>query len=287
MKRHLIIVALFSILTSGTAFAGVEPPDGTMIITGALAAGSGFQPAAGDVVSAVNVATGAVEATGTYGGGSYGLFVTKPASFNGTQITFRLTHLNTTYKLLFKTGGEAIIQFNGSFLPVQLKLNLLTSNTGVTGTGSATQPVTLTSTNSMGNTHGIEIFDNRTVLSGGAHSTSLTLDDNGATFRDVQTGAPVRVMGIADGVGEFDAVNLRQLNDVKRGIAATNAIANIPQVESGKVFALGIGIGGFDGQSALAVGASLRFAPSAMLKASVGGVNGGKASYGVGAAISW
>ena len=84
-----------------------------------------------------------------------------------------------------------------------------------------------------------------------------------------------------------------RINAVKAGVAATVAMANIPQVDQGKKFALGVGLGGFDSKGALAVGGSVRLTDNAVIKASAGhGFNSdieGKATttYGIGGAISW
>jgi autotransporter adhesin len=75
---------------------------------------------------------------------------------------------------------------------------------------------------------------------------------------------------------------------VSQGIASTTAIANIPQVDQDKTFAVGVGVGSFNSQSAVAVGATFRPMPNAVLKASVGtGGSGGKVVFGAGAAMSF
>ncbi|MEI8345422.1 MAG: YadA C-terminal domain-containing protein, partial [Candidatus Omnitrophota bacterium] len=103
--------------------------------------------------------------------------------------------------------------------------------------------------------HGIVVDQTHTVLSGGTNSTSMTLDDSGATFRNDQTGGPAKVTGVADGTSDYDAVNYRQLGKAYSGIAAASALAGIPPITPGKKFAIGGGYGYFEGQSALALGA--------------------------------
>ena len=87
----------------------------------------------------------------------------------------------------------------------------------------------------------------------------------------------------------FSTVDGR-LSDVKetsyRGIAAVTAIANIPTVEEGKRFAVGMGVGNFEGENALAIGASIRANDSLTFKASAG-KSGSSATYGAGAALSF
>jgi hypothetical protein len=145
-------------------------------------------------------------------------------------------------------------------------------------------------TNGYGNTHGFVVNETSATMSGGIRSTSLTLDDNGATFRNTFNGGPARVTGVADGASDFDAVNYRQLRQVAAGVSGTSAMANIPQVDQNKKFAVGAGLGSFQGMTALALGASYRFAPSAVVKASLAsssGANNKNTVYGIGAGFSW
>jgi hypothetical protein len=162
----------------------------------------------------------------------------------------------------------------------------LTANATPTQTTSA---LTVTNT-TTGQTHGFVVNETQATMSGGTRSTSLTLNDSGARFSNSATGAPVTVTGVADGKQDFDAVNYRQLKQIAAGVAGTSAMANIPQVDPGKTFALGVGLGHFQDMTALALGGSYRVAPNAVIKASVASTNGGNQNttvVGVGAGISW
>ena len=112
-----------------------------------------------------------------------------------------------------------------------------------------------------GVSHGISIGQTSTVISGGTTSTSLTLDDNGATFQDDDTSGPATVTGVADGVADYDAVNMRQYRKLEdrvdkswSGIASVAAIAAIPGPVPGKTSSLGLGFGNFESRNAVAVG---------------------------------
>jgi len=136
--------------------------------------------------------------------------------------------------------------------------------------------------------HGVAVSATQTVISGGTTSTSLTLTDGGAAFANTTTGGPVRVTGVADGSAPFDAVNYRQLREVAQGVASTVAMANIPQVSEGQTGMVGVGVGTFNGETSLAVGASYRFAPQAVMKVSLGlSANGGSKTAGIGAGWGW
>jgi hypothetical protein len=117
-----------------------------------------------------------------------------------------------------------------------------------------------------GESHGIEISQTSTVISGGTNSTTLTLDDNGATFADTATSGPARVMGVAEGVNDYDAVNVRQFKrEISRldgridksyaGIASVAALSAIPAPVAGKNVSVGMGYGNFSNQNAVAFGA--------------------------------
>jgi hypothetical protein len=104
------------------------------------------------------------------------------------------------------------------------------------------------------NTHGIMVDSEKTIISGGTNSTSLTLNDNGATFRNDDTGGAARVTGIANGTHDHDAANYGQLQKAYSGVASAAALAAIPDPTPGKRYFLGLGYGTYLGEDAIAVG---------------------------------
>lgn len=154
-------------------------------------------------------------------------------------------------------------------------------------TGTATQSTAaLTLTNGIGDTHGLVVTETQASLSGGTHSTTLTMADNGGTFSDAQTGAPVQVHGVNDGSSDFDAVNVRQFAGA---IASVTAMANIPQVDQGDTYGFGVGVGSFMGKSALAAGMSYRFTKNGIIKGSISSAfsKSNTDTFGVGVAWSY
>ena len=125
-------------------------------------------------------------------------------------------------------------------------------------------------------------------LTGGGNT--LSMSSSGARFSNA-SGGPVKVTGVANGTSKYDAVNYGQLQDVERlasrGIASVTAMANIPQVEPGKTFAVGAGIGSYNGYQALAIGASGRIMDDLVFKASIGSSENGHAAFGGGVSYSW
>ena len=189
------------------------------------------------------------------------------------------TSANSGTVLNGATGTFAVVDQNGKITYI---------------TGTATQSVTATTlTNGLGNTHGLIVTETQATLSGGTQSSSMTLNDNGATFSNSSNGQPIQVHGVADGTSNFDAVNVRQLNAVMIGISGVAAMTNIPALASDKKFNIGAGIGGFDNQSAIAIGGNVRINEQLVTKASVSrgltsnDSNISTTTWGVGVALSF
>jgi hypothetical protein len=134
--------------------------------------------------------------------------------------------------------------------------------------------------------HGLVITQTETVLSGGTNSTSLTLDDGGATFTNMPTGGPARVTGVANGTRRYDAVNYGQLKETYGGIASVAAMANIPDPAPGKAYSIGLGFGNFEGENAFALGGAARLSESVSLQASIGHSDDNH-TVGAGVGFSW
>ena len=137
-----------------------------------------------------------------------------------------------------------------------------------------------------GQSHGLSIDQNKTVLSGGTSSTNLTLNDSGATF-DNNNGGPARVTGIADGKSRYDAVNYGQLESVKGGIAAVSAMASLPALQYNKNYSVAFGSGTYDNVSAFAFGGTARINDNFILKANAGRSAGDPWVASVGVSYSW
>lgn len=233
-------------LISGNMFV-----DGNVYINGTL-----------DYVSS-NAANTSVIGSGT---GTSKLAGATTSTSGGTAIVMKGTSVSTT---------QTLVDANGKL-----------STVPVGSTPASESTASLTLTNGLGNTHGVVVTESQATISGGTHSSSMTLDDNGATFSNSANGAPIKVTGVADGTTDFDAVNVRQF---AQGIAAVTAIASIPAPEAGKDAAIGVGLGNHRGQSAIAFGLNYRMPSNGLFKASVatGLGNGNRPVVGLGAGWSW
>ena len=141
---------------------------------------------------------------------------------------------------------------------LQADNDALSSNARANLTLTPTSATIFVNTNT-GVSHGLDINQSRTILSGGTTSTTLTLDDSGATFADTTTGGPARVTGVANATSDYDAVNYRQFKHAFEkaysGIASVAALAAIPSPAPGKNYSIGTGFGNYAGENAVALGA--------------------------------
>ncbi len=124
-----------------------------------------------------------------------------------------------------------------------------------------------------------------TVISGGSASNygTMSLSGNGLALAN-QSGAPLRVSGVADGQAGYDAVHFRQLAG---GFAAAAAMANLPMLERDRTLSLGVGLGHYQGYTGLALGGQYRFSPNGVAKISVSGTLERNLPYTVGGGVAW
>lgn len=192
---------------------------------------------------------------------------------------------------LSTSGGTAVVMKDTDSTHATVDQN---GKIALTPGVSAQSSSAMTLTNGLGNTHGFIVNETQATMSGGINSSSLTLNDNGATFSNSATGMPIQVHGVADGTADFDAVNVRQLRQTREqlsaGIAGISAMSNIPNVDTGKKFSLGAGVGHYQNATSLAIGSSFRVTPNTVIRASVAGTDGGSSrttTYGLGVGVSW
>lgn len=146
------------------------------------------------------------------------------------------------------------------------------------------------------------------------NGNGLVVNDAGTTFtglvstQGINNGNNV-ISGVADGVAPTDAVNVRQLNAVaglqgaalsglqnqtvenrrmaSTGTAIALAASSIPGVVEGKSISMGIGVGGYDGRSAISIGLAARLRANAQVRFNLGTGSGGKTGVGAGGSWSW
>lgn len=178
----------------------------------------------------------------------------------------------TTIVMKGTDAQHAVVDANGK----------ITLDAGVSAQSSAA----MTLTNGNGNVHGLIVNETQATMSGGVNSSSMTLNDHGATFSNSATGGPIQVHGVDDGTADYDAVNVRQF---AASIAAVSAATSIPMPDGTKDTYVGVGMGHHMGKTALAVGINHRMTAMSMIKATVAsGVNSGsRPVLGVGVGWGW
>lgn len=208
-----------------------------------------------------------------------------------TYINGTLFYTSNTAATTTVTSGASILGNPSQATTIQINsVNAGGMGSVVNANGKVTQGIvgqttgSMTVTNGLGNTHGFVVTETQATMSGGVNSTSLTLDDNGATFSNAATGAPVQVHGVADGTSDFDAVNVRQFSSA---IASVTAMANIPQVDPGKKVAYGVALGNFKGKTAFAGGITYRFTRNGVFKASIASAMNSTKSTAIGVGAAW
>ncbi len=163
--------------------------------------------------------------------------------------------------------GGLLVDNTGNIDLSNANAGLTVNNAGGIGLGNANAGLSINDAGTVavlsvdavgGAPHGLYIDQTQTVLSGGTNSTTLTLNNAGATFQNTVTGGPAGVHGVADGIAPFDAVNVRQLDGLETrmssGIASVAALAAIPGPVGCKNYSAGLGYGNYNGESAVAVG---------------------------------
>jgi len=218
----------------------------------------------GDGSGGTNSITVTETQTGTVGVNTFeygtevdgGMLIDGDLGVNGNIYT-----LNDTANATVNVGNNGL-SITGSENTVSLQADNDALDTNARANLSmAPTSASLTVNTDSGVSHGVTISQTDTVISGGTNSTSLTLDDTGATFQNDDTGGPAKVTGVANGTDDYDAVNMRQYRKLENrvdkaysGIASVAALSAIPAPLAGKDTSVGIGYGNFEGCNAIAVG---------------------------------
>ena len=303
-KGSVLVLALTVGLIAVPAF-GQDIEGDTLTITGNATVGGALGVTGGtttngiantgdvatDTLSAAGAATvgGALDVSGAATLGNT-LTVEGAATLNGATAVNNTLGVSGATTLGNTLTVEGAATLNGA---TAVNNTLLVDSNGAAAGGGRLDVndtgVSLTYAEGAGKAHGLTIGPKSTTLSGGASTTSMTLDDKGVTFFD-SAGGPVRVTGVADGMGPTDAVNRRQLDSLADkaygGIAAVAALSAIPDAAPGKNFTVGLGYGYYSSQSAVALGLKGRLMDNLSFSAGVG-YNDGRLTPAVGVGFSW
>lgn len=253
--------------SSGSASNTFGQNNGSGTMTNSLGGGTGR--------STNNIGTGTGVATNTIGNSTIGSTNTLRAgntrvyTANGIASTSVSAGGGVGGSVLVPNGttqgNSAIVLKSASTSHVVVDANgKLSTKSGVVNQSTAS----MTLTNGLGNTHGFLVNEQQATMSGGSRSSSLTLSDNGATFSNSASGAPIGVHGVADGRAAFDAVNLRQLyGGIAASMATAPAVGDLRPGESG----IGAGVGAYGGYGALGISFSHYHRNGALFNVGVAG----------------
>jgi hypothetical protein len=257
-------------LNAGLNVDGATTLDATTIagatsVTGATTINTSGTDAS--TIGANGNTTSILSSTVSIGTGAYGSTVAIGSTDAGTTVVATAGDAST---VLAQDGDTRwVADANGQ---------LVSTSDSTSGTTAA-----LVVTNSANNTHGIVIEETKTTISGGLNSSSLTLDDLGATFSDSATGAPIQVHGVADGTADFDATNVRQ---VYSGLAAVLAATPELRLEPGKT-GVGVGLGSYGGFNAVGIGFGHMYDNGAVLTGAVSKAPESEVAYKASVAWTW
>lgn len=130
------------------------------------------------------------------------------------------------------------------------------------------------------------MFENRTQINantGEILSHSRAIADNKAAIDHNSA----RIDGLNKNFSALRDEVSENKKQASAGTSAAMAMANIPQVSGSQRVAIGAGMGGYDGENALAVGVSFRVSPAITVKATVSDDTQQNVGYGAGVSVGW
>jgi hypothetical protein len=272
---------------------------GDLTVVGAATVGTTFGVAGATTLSETLAVTGATTLSSTLGVAgattlSDTLAVTGAATLSSTLAVAGYTTISDD--LVVDGNGGGVANGGGTLAVSDATVIMTADGDSITSNGRGTislseTEASVTVHDATGDIHGLVVGQTMTTLSGGTNSTTITLDDTGMTLSGSGPGGTARLMGIADGINDTDAVNMRQLEGVGetayRGIAAVAAIGAIPAPANGKNYSLGIGYGYYERESGIAGGFKANLTEYLSITAGAGWGFDDSVAASAGIGLSW
>jgi autotransporter adhesin len=198
------------------------------------------------------------------------------------------------------SGNGFLANSTGTYL--QSATDLVLTGTAISVTGATQINTTGSYSTSVGNTIGVVTIVGSAVNVGTNSGSSVNLGSSAGNSTVSLNGN--RLQNVGAGVLGTDAVNLNQLNSLlssttsqianlqsqvntnKNGIAGVSAMSNIPSLSSSQKNNFGVGIGAFQGASAIAFGGNFRIKDNLVGKISAS-LSSGNYVTGAGLSIGW
>jgi hypothetical protein len=226
-------------------------------------------------------------------------------TLTGTTITLTgTTNINTTgnYSTSIGSSGTGSVTMTSGTNSVALSNTLLTITAPTTIVGTTNINATGTASTSIGNTTGTVTIVGSTVNVGTNSGSAVTVGNSSANSTVSLNGN--RLQNVGTGTSGTDAVNLTQVNSLissttsqitslqnqiytnERGISGASAMTNIPSLQTSQQYNFGVGIGSFEGTTALALGGNFRLRDNLVGKISAS-ISSGTYVTGAGISLGW
>jgi hypothetical protein len=226
------------------------------------------------------------------------LEITAPTTIVGT------TNINTTgnFSTSLGSSGSGSVTITSGSNSIALSNTLLAITTPTTIVGATNINTTGAASTSVGNTSGAVAIIGSTVSLGTNSGSAVILGNSSADSTVSLNGN--RLQNIGTGVSGTDAVNLNQVNSLmssttsqitslqnqaninKGGISSVSAMTNIPSLSASQKNNFGVGIGSFQGASAIAFGGNFRIKDNLVGKISAS-LSSGNYVTGAGLSFGW
>ena len=226
-------------------------------------------------------------------------------TLTGTTITLTgTTNINTTgnYSTSIGSSGTGSVTMTSGTNSVALSNTLLTITAPTTIVGTTNINTTGTASTSIGNTTGTVTLVGSAVNVGTNSGSAVTVGNSSANSTVSLNGN--RLQNVGTGTSGTDAVNLTQVNSLissttsqitslqsqiytnERGISGVSAMTNIPSLQTSQQYNFGVGIGSFEGTTALALGGNFRLRDNLFGKISAS-MSSGTYVTGAGISLGW
>ena len=226
-------------------------------------------------------------------------------TLTGTTITLTgTTNINTTgnYSTSIGSSGTGSVTMTSGTNSLALSNTLLTITAPTTIVGTTNINATGTASTSIGNTTGTVTIVGSTVNVGTNSGSTVTVGNSSANSTVSLNGN--RLQNVGTGTSGTDAVNLTQVNSLissttsqitslqsqiytnERGISGVSAMTNIPSLQTSQQYNFGVGIGSFEGTTALALGGNFRLRDNLVGKISAS-MSSGTYVTGAGISLGW
>ncbi|MCE9886426.1 YadA C-terminal domain-containing protein [Obesumbacterium proteus] len=172
-----------------------------------------------------------------------------------------------------------------------------TSTTIVVSRNTTTAPITTTTTSTVSdNSQNKQLFILNTMADI-AHYNAQQFNADNINIAENHRHSAENSAAIRANSQRLDSVEQHQSSQDSRidenkkqasaGVSAAFAQANIPQVTENQTFAVGAGVGGYDDENAIAVGASFHATSNSVVKLTVSDDSQDNVGYGAGVSVGW